>query len=134
MIIRDMIEDLEDALKENESVKGYDIAVASYDKEDPGEINVTYIGAFHTDENKQFYLVPAGAEPYYNLEPQAMTAGGLLKSLKALGKEELGYKVFVWDQVGRMQDGSIASINKPLWATGIHDGARLVYFHFGDQP
>jgi len=134
MRIREMIEDLEDVLKECEAVKGYEIAVASFDKEEPGEINVIYIGACHTDDRQQFYFVPSGAEPFYNLEPQPMSAGWLLASLKALGDEVLTYKVFVWDQVGQMPDGSIASINKPLWATGIHDEAQLVYFYYGDMP
>ncbi|BCS97744.1 hypothetical protein DSLASN_33760 [Desulfoluna limicola] len=134
MRIRDMIEDLEEVIKESEAVKGYGIAIASYDNEAPGEMNVISIGASHTDEAQQFYLVPSGAEPFYNLEPQHMTAGGLLASLKALGDGALDYTVFVWDQLGQTQDGRIVSINKPLWATGIHDGAQLVYFYYGDKP
>ena len=134
MIIREMIEDLEDVLKESDSVKDYDIAVAAYDDVDPSEINITYIGAFYSDENRHFFLVPVGAETFYGLESEIMTAGGLLKSLKSMGYEALSYKALVRVSTDRLKDGSIASLSKPLWATGIHDDAQLVYFCFGDQP
>jgi len=135
MIVKEIIEDIEGVLRENPLASEFDIAFASYVEDESGSIKVDNVEAYHWDEDEEFFLVPSGAAHLYKLPVVELKAGAFLKELCNIeNKEILSYEAFAREQIKTLKDGSVASLNSPLWGTGVHNEARLIYFYHGKQP
>lgn len=134
MVVRHIIEDIEKVFAENPHSKDFDIAFASYADDGTDSITVDQVEAYHWDDD-EFFLVPSGAAHLYELEASAIKAGQFLNELKNLNDEEIfSFETFARAKIKTLEDGSTASLNSPLWGTGIHHDARLIYFYHGKQP
>lgn len=135
MIVGDVIEDVEGVLKEHPEAVNYDIAIAAYEEDGTGLIKVRNVEAYHWDDDEEFFLIPAGAAHHYNLEAIDLKASELLKDLKGVDNKEIhSFVVFARAQIKVLGDGSVASLNSPLWGTGVHHEAKLIYFYHGMEP
>jgi len=135
MIVSHIITDIEKVL-ENPEAQEFDIAFASYAEDDSGSIKVDQVEAYHwNEEDEEFFLVPSGAANLYELDPVELKAGEFLKQLKDIKNDKiLSYEAFARARIKKLEDGRIASLNSPLWGTGIHHDAKLIYFYHGKRP
>lgn len=132
MLVQHMIEDIKSVLAEHPQCAGYELAMARYKTEVGGEIVVQSIGSYNWDEDEEFFLNPEGASSAYQLADRLISAHDLLEELEAR-PEIHGFEAFARERVKVLADGGAASLNQPLWGTGYHHGAKLLYFYFG-QP
>ena len=130
MIVTDVIEDLRATLDEFPVAATWRVGVATYTDGPGSDIDVMYAASFHTDLDNEFFLVPEGMGQAFSLEEHPFSAAEMLKNLEAK-LEWASHVAYVRSAVVELPDGSVASRNKPLWGTGIHQGAQLVYFNYG---
>ena len=130
MKVSELLEDLQTALEQFPDAHDWRIGVASYVDQPGGEISVMYVASVHSDSDEEFFLVPEGYGELYNLAEAPLTADELLAKLKA----ETGWAGFIAytrSKVNEQADGSVVSMNMPLWGCGVQPNAHLVYFYFG---
>lgn len=130
MIVSDVIEDLRASLADVPAAAAWRVGVATYVDGPGGDIDVMYIGSFHTDLDDEFFLVPEGMGSAFELEESPLSAGQLLEMLGER-VDWAGFPAYVRSALVKLPDGSLASRNRPLWGAGIHRDARLVYFYYG---
>jgi hypothetical protein len=134
MIVSHIIEDVENVLEDNPHATEFDVAFASYQEDGSGSIIVKQVEAYYW-EDEEFFLIPIGAAHLYELVAVELKAGQFLKELKSIEDEViLSFGTFARSQIKTLEDGSIASLNSPLWGIGIHHDAKLIYFYHGKQP
>ena len=130
MKVSELSEDLQTALEQFPDAHDWRICVASYVDRPGGEISVMYIASVHSDSDEEFFLVPEGYGEFFDLAEAPLTADELLARLKA----EIGWAGFVAytrSKVTEQANGSVVSMNMPLWGCGVQPNAELVYFYFG---
>ena len=130
MIVSDIVEDLKAALDKFPAASTWRIAVATYTDGPGSEIEVMYAASFHTDPDDEFFLVPEGMGEAFALEERPFSAQELLDILKA-NPAWVDYVAYVRSEVVELPDGSVASRTMPLWGSGVHEDAQLVYFYYG---
>jgi len=131
--IEQVVSDLTKVIGNYETAYQYALAVARYKSDDSCNIVTRQIEAFEDDDN-EVYLVPKGAAEAYGLDATFMTAGKFLAALRRKYSESATYEVFVRESTKILPDGSVVSVNSPIWATGIHEQGELVYFYYGHDP
>jgi len=130
-----MIEDLESVLSDHAGASDFSMALVKYADDEFKDIRVDDIGAFDWDDDDEFFLVPVGSAQYYNLSDEGFSAADFLSVLKEQSSAAVrGFEVYARSAAKILADGSVASVNSPIWGTGIHQDARLVYFYHGRQP
>lgn len=135
MIVRHIIEDLESVFESLPISKEFDVAFACYSDDDSGNIEFRTFEAFHWDEDEEFFLVPSGCGKHYSLDTTKFTAESFLTALKSAVNDEVSeYCAYARARIKIAKDGSVASLNSPLWGTGYHEQERLLYFYHGKQP
>jgi hypothetical protein len=135
MIVRHIIEDIESVFESLPESKDYDVAFASYLDDGSGKIEFRTVEAFHWDDDEEFFLVPSGCAKHYSLESEQFKAENFLKAVKVAVSDEIaGYCAYARARIKITEDGSVASLNSPLWGTGFHEQERLLYFYHGKQP
>lgn len=130
MIVSDVIEDLKAALDEFPAAATWRVGVATYTDGPGSDIDVMYAASFHTDPDYEFFLVPEGMGEVFALEEHPFSAQELLEGLKAK-PEWADFVAYVRSGIVELPDGSVASQNIPLWGSGVHQDAQLVYFYYG---
>ena len=134
MKVNNLFLDIKSILEQDVSKSDYTIAFASYVGGDSSNISVTDVEAVHWDE-EDFFLIPAGSAQHYDIEGEELTVRDFLLKLKDAPLSVINdLAVYAHTKIKLLPDGSIASITSPLWGTGVHDDARLVYFYCGDEP
>ena len=134
MIVSDVIEDLRESLAETPGATAWRVGVATYVDAPGGDIDVMYIGSCHTDPDNEFLLVPEGMGAAFDLAEGPISAGQLLETLEERA-DWAEFPAYVRSEVVELPDGSRVCRNMPLWGTGIHHDAELVYFYYGaTQP
>jgi hypothetical protein len=130
MLVTHVIEDLNMVLISEPVCATYEIALARYKNEVGGDITVQSVGSFNWDE-EEFFLNPEGSASAYSLKERKLLTQELLTELESL--PDIHSRIaYAREKVKFLVDGSVASLNLPLWGTGVHHGARLVYFYFGE--
>jgi hypothetical protein len=129
MLLLHVIEDLRSVLNSEPSCVSYEIAIACYKNEVGGEISVQSVGSFNWDDD-EFFFNPKGTASAYKLEERLLTTKGLLSELESTPTIHT-HSAYVREKVKFLPDDSVASLNSPIWGTGIHHVAKLVYFYFG---
>lgn len=130
MVVSELVEDLEAALAQSPAAASWRVGVATYTAGPGSDIDVMYVGSFHTDADDEFFLVPEGMGAAFGLEEGALSAKALLDGLLA-EPDWADFIAYVRSGVVELPDGSVASRNMPLWGAGIHQDAQLVYFYYG---
>lgn len=133
MNVSHIIEDLESIISVTPETESYGLAFASYLEDGSGNIELKDVEAFEWHDDEEFFLVPAGTAQYFNLEPRHLTATGFLAELKGIQVAIGGYTAYAKSRVKVAKDGSVASLNSPLWGTGYHMTEKLVYFYHGKR-
>ncbi|MBY6016773.1 hypothetical protein KUW04_03060 [Halomonas denitrificans] len=135
MIVRHIVEDVESVFNTLPEAKGFEVAFACYADDDSGNIEFRTFEAFHWDDDEEFFLVPSGCAKHYSLKPEKFTAESFLSALKNAVSDEINnYCAYARARIKVAADGSVASLNSPLWGTGYHEQERLLYFYHGKQP
>jgi hypothetical protein len=135
MIVQHIIEDLKSVLTSTPEASSFEVAFASYIDDDFEQIEFKSIEAFNWDEDEEFFLVPTGIAKYYDLEENIYSAETFLNQLKNIENTSvLNFVTFARARTKIAKDGSVASLNSPLWGTGIHEADKLIYFYHGKQP
>ncbi|UTP72341.1 hypothetical protein NLG07_10140 [Alteromonas sp. LMIT006] len=135
MNVRQIIEDVESVFKSLPKAKEYDVAFACYAQDGSGNIELRAIEAFHWDDDGEFFLVPNGCATHFSLKPVQYSAQQFLDALKSKINSEIeDYCAYARAKIKIAKDGSIASLNSPLWGTGYHEKEQLLYFYHGEQP
>lgn len=130
MLVEHMIKDLRSVIRTNPECASYKIAIARYKSEFGGQIIIQSVSSINWDEDEEFFLNPEGTASAYKLQERHLTAQGLLLELES--KPIIHpYVAHARDRVKILADGGVASLNMPIWGTGFHQGAELVYFYFG---
>lgn len=133
MTVSELIEDLDFVLKKYPDSGGYKIAFKDSDKSTAVTTHVIYMDSFNWDEDKEFFLNPAGYEDYYDLKPMNLTVSSLISSLKGLQQKDVfKYEVYAREKVGKTKDGETMSLNIPFNGTGISHDLKTVYFFYAD--
>jgi hypothetical protein len=130
MIVSDVVKDLRAVLDEFPAAATWRVGVATYTDGPGSDIDVMYAASFHTDPDDEFFLVPEGMGEAFALEERPFSAQELLEGLNA-NPDWAGHVAYVRSGVVELPDGSVASRNMPLWGTGVHQEAQLVYFYCG---
>lgn len=130
MVVSELVEDLEAALAQSPAAATWRVGVATYTAGPGSDIDVMYVGSFHTDPDDEFFLVPEGMGAAFGLEESALSAKALLDDLLA-EPDWADFIAYVRSGVVELPDGSVASRNMPVWGAGIHQDAQLVYFYYG---
>lgn len=130
MIVSDVVEDLMALLVEFPAAATWRVGVATYTNGPGSDIDVMYAASFHTDPDSEFFLVPEGMGKAFGLRERPFSSQELLEALDA-NPDWAGHVAYVRSGVVELPDGSVASRNMPLWGTGIHQEAQLVYFYYG---
>ena len=129
MLVRHMLEDLQEAIARLPASADFPVGVASYvDPPPDGTIQLDAVGSFHWDED-EFHLVMHGVGHVYGLDEFQHTARSLIDEL-ARHPEIHDFPAFVRAREG--EDASVVSHNAPLWGTGYHEQRKLVYFYYGE--
>lgn len=131
MLVSDLIADLHAVLDRVPAAASYCVAVARYLDPTQGRIETMHIGAFHWDDDAEFFLVPDGLGEILDLLERNLTAADLLQSLTAEPGTH-GFDTYVRAKITQLDDGGTASLNLPLWGTGVQEQAELVYFYYGE--
>ncbi len=135
MIVQHIIEDLESVLTSTPEASSFEVAFANYIDDDFEQIEFKSIEAFNWDEDEEFFLVPTGIAKYYDLEENIYSAETFLNQLKNIENTSvLNFVTFARARTKIAKDGSVASLNSPLWGTGINEAEKLIYFYHGKQP
>ncbi len=134
MLVSHIIDDLEFELNKNSDVASYKVAFANYCDDGSRNIELTLIEAFDWDEDEEFFLIPKDIAKHYDLEANDYTVQGFLDALKAEKEDIAKFDAYARAKTKIAGDGTVASINSPLWGTGIHNEEELIYFYHGDQP
>ena len=130
MKVSDITDDLKILFSDFPVAARWRVGIATYANGAEGEIDVMYAASFHTDPDSEFFLVPEGMGESFGLEELPFSAQELFDQLTAK-PEWAQHTAYVRSGVVELSDGSVASRNKPLWATGVHEDAQLVYFYYG---
>lgn len=130
MLVSDISEDLRAVLEEFPAASAWRVGVATYVDGPGSDIDVMYTASFHTEPDDEFFLVPEGMGGSFGLSEHPFSAQELFDHLQAT-PEWAGHAAYVRRGVVELPDGSVASRNSPLWGTGVHQDARLVYFYYG---
>lgn len=130
MFVSDVIGDLKALLAKLPAATAYRVGVATYTDGPGSDIDVMYIGSYEVDVDDEFFLVPEGMGSAFELKESALLAGQLLEALSNR-VQWAQFPAYVRSKVTELPDGSVASLNKSIWGTGIHRDAELVYFYYG---
>ena len=134
MIVEHIIEDMESVFKSNPDAQAYEVAFASYSDDSFSNIDFKIVEAFDWDDDEEFFLVPSGAAKHFKLNPRNYTAQTFLSDLKLVDANIADFPAYARARIKVAKDGSIASLNSPLWGTGYHDDEKILYFYHGKQP
>lgn len=136
MLVKEILSSLISSFEIDPSAVDFDVAVATYIDPKFKRISFKTVDAYHWDEDHEFFLIPTGlSQDYFDIAPNISSAKDLLDSLHNLEMEEvLEYRSYVRDKVARLDDGSVVSLNLPLWGAGIQSKGRIVYFYYGEEP
>ncbi len=134
MIVRNIVEDVESVFESLPESKEFDVAFACYPEDGSGNIELRTIEAIHWDDDEEFFLVPSGCAKHFSLQPTQYKAGQFLDVLKNKINDEIAdYCAYARARVKIAKDGSVVSLNSPLWGTGYHEQEQLLYFYHGKQ-
>ena len=134
MKVQHIIDDLKSIFERLPEARTYGVAFASYLEDGSGQISLRGVEAFHWDDDDEFFLVPDGAAKHYELQSKNYTGESFLKELMDVEERVSDFVTYARARIKIAKDGSVASLNSPLWGTGYHEQAKLVYFYHGDQP
>ena len=131
MLVSDLVEDLKAALDQFPAAADWRVGIATYTDSPGSDISVMLVGSSSIEPDDELILVPEGLGSSFKLEESPFTAAGLLSFLQA--KPELAsFPAFAKSEAVEHSDGTIVSINYPLWGTGVQETAQLVYFYYGN--
>jgi hypothetical protein len=130
MIVEDLAEDVRAVLAEFPHAASWRIGVARYTDGPGSDIDVRYVASFHAEADGDFCLAPEGTGDAFALEERAWSAQELLSELDA-HPDWATHVAYVHSDLAEFPDGSFAVRNAPLWDTGVHHDAQLVYFYYG---
>lgn len=131
MLVSDMITDLTAALAQFPDAADWRVGIACYTDGPGSDINVMYVASHEADDAQDFTLVPEGMGAGFGLDETPLTAGELLAALGS-NPAWASFAAYAAAEAVELPDGRRVSRNEPLWGTGVHEGARLVYFYYGD--
>ena len=135
MMVRHIVEDVESVFESLPESQEFDLAFACYAEDGSGNIEFRTIEAFHWDDDEEFFLVPSGCAQHYSLDPIQYKAKQFLDELKNKIHDEIEeYCAYARARIKIAKDGSVVSLNSPLWGTGYHEQEQLLYFYHGKQP
>jgi hypothetical protein len=127
-----MVGDLEKSFEMDSDFKNYEIAFAEYTEDKDGTIYIQDVEAIDWDEDDEFFLIPKGMAKHFELEATKYTAQSLYERLLTL-PELFEYELFARSKNKIAKDGTVCSINSPLWATNFLKKDRILYFQHGDS-
>ncbi|HEX4854250.1 hypothetical protein [Arenimonas sp.] len=130
MLVSDMVTDLNAALEQFPSASNWRVGIACYAEDHSGDINMMVISSFDADGYDDFTLVPEGMGLPIGIQENPITAGSLLAALESNPKWT-AFAAYAMAESIRLPDGRVVTKNLPLWGTGVHDAAKLVYFYYG---
>jgi hypothetical protein len=133
MLVSDLITDIHAVLEQVPDAGNYAIAVARYLDPTRDQVEFMRIGAVQWDDDDEFFLVPEGLGEILDLSERHLTASELLHDLEAQ-PETHGFVAYVRAKITQLDDDGTVSLNLPLWGTGVHEQAALVYFYYGECP
>jgi len=133
MLVQHIVEDLKSIFKEHPQAEEYGIAFASYLEDGSGQIQLQEVEAFEWDDDDEFFLIPTGSSKHYGLKRKNFTGKEFLEDLACLDEGVMEFVAYARAKIKVAKDGSVASLNSPLWGTGYHQQARLVYFYHGNK-
>jgi hypothetical protein len=132
VLVSHIIEDIRNVLSETPQAARYRVGAAKYVNEPGGDIAVSEIGCVNWDDDEEFFLVPDWICALLQLQRKDPTTDDLVATLTA-HPEIHNFVVYVRETGKKLPDGSTATLNMPIWGTGVHHDAQLVYFYFGDR-
>ncbi|MGX9417879.1 hypothetical protein ACXJY6_02025 [Vibrio sp. RC27] len=134
MKVQHIIDDLQSVFSKQPETKNYDVAFACYSEDGSGCIEIDYVEAFDWDEDEEFFLIPENCAKYYDREAVKYKAAHFVEELKKIKIENFSeFETYVRKRIKVAKDGSVISINSPMWGTGVHDTEKFVYFYHGKE-
>lgn len=134
MIVQHIIDDLKSIFEKLPEAQTYGVAFANYLEDGSGQIHLRDVEACHWDDDDEFFLIPEGAAKHYELQNKNYTGQSFLKELMDVEENISDFVAYARARIKIAKDGSVASLNSPLWGIGYHEQAKLVYFYHGSQP
>ena len=130
MLVSDIVTDLNAAFEQFPSASDWRVGIACYAEDYGGDINIMVVSSFDADDYDDFTLVPEGMGSPVGINENPITAGSLLATLESNSKWNT-FAAYAMAESIRLPDGRVVTKNLPLWGTGVHDTAKLVYFYYG---